>query len=118
MRDKDKPASKPIAEGNTTVEFLHGDHDDLTVQLKTPGGDGAGYLVFESINELMASMKVAPALDKDHPHVRVGCIVCKDSHCNQAGTPWACNYCVCIKCSGSGVRNADKQPCTAIKTQQ
>lgn len=80
MRDKDKPSSKPIAEGNTTVEFLQSETDDMTVQLKTQSGDGAGCLVFESINELMQSMKSAPALDENHPHVRVGCIVCKDTH--------------------------------------
>lgn len=53
--------------------------------------------------------------DSDHPHVYKNCVVCKDTHADAESGAWACKYCVCYRCGGTGKRsNGDE--CINIAT--
>lgn len=54
--------------------------------------------------------------DSKHPHVKVGCAVCKDTHSGPSGSRFSCPYCVCVKCKGTGKRIKDGQTCEILKT--
>lgn len=91
--------------------FLESGDATVNVPMKVYGAsDECGCLKFETYHETEAN--VSDSVDKNHPHVKVGCMVCKDTHQNPQGTPYACNYCVCVKCTGTGIKNKDKSPCT------
>ena len=114
VRDKDKPSGKMLAEGQLSVENFLG-HSGQTCDVKVFTKDSAmaecGAIRFEVFDQ--SSVKRGD-VDPNYPHVKLGCMVCKDSHSNTSGTPWSCLHCVCIKCKGSGLK-PDGSTCAAIK---
>jgi hypothetical protein len=53
-------------------------------------------------------------IDPNYPHVKPRCVVCKDTHRSDKGTPYQCRYCVCLRCNGTGIAN-NKTECKTMK---
>lgn len=114
IRDKEKPAAKPVAECQASVQhFMSSNYGEVSIPLFNDSVN-VGSIVFEIHDE--AALDATAVIDKNYPHVKSSCMVCKNTRMNDKGTPYQCRHCVCVKCNGTGINASNKNPCAAIKT--
>ena len=112
LRDREKPEGKPVCIGSQEISLFL-ENEDTTVNIPLTCNDTVvGMIKFETFSQKEA---VSAPVDSKYPHVKQGCVVCKDTHKGPAGAMYKCSYCVCIKCNGTGTNFQKKTPCTSMK---
>lgn len=82
IRDKDKPAGKPMCQGQATVEtFLNSGNSVVSVPMKYHGTeDVIGSLSFETFNNQVLVDEHNHSAEGEFPHIKPSCMVCKNTH--------------------------------------
>lgn len=115
IREKDKPDGKPACIGSQEISLFL-ENGDATVNVPLTRDDVVvGMVKFETYHE--KQVIATTPVDSKYPHVKQGCIVCKDTHKGASGANYSCIYCVCLRCKGTGTNIEKKTPCTNMKVQ-
>lgn len=118
LYDAKQPELKePACTGELTVETLKKAGNALIkIPLFCASSDKQqiGCMSFEAFADSKLKTDEENA-DAGHPHVYANCVVCKDTHTDAAAGAWACKYCVCYKCGGTGTRD-NGTACATIST--
>lgn len=84
VRDKDRIGNKPIAEAQASVSLFLSQLGVISVPLLCDN-EKIGEIRFETFDEEPTEEH---EIDPNYPHVKPRCVVCKDTHRNDRGTPY------------------------------